>query len=314
MKKVVILMLATAALFLGGCQEKSSPAKQISETADGNFPLKVTDCKGYEMILEKKPEKIVSMTLATDEILLTMVEPGRIKALSCKYAEDESVSNVAEMAKDFEKVEDNIEKIVSMAPDLVFTASWMGEDKIQQLRDANIPVYCYKMPRNIDEEKYLLAEIAELVGEEEKGAEIIFEMEKILTSITEKTSNLKEDEKLKVLMYDAHGGIAMFSDIADKAGVINLFSKAGVERWGNLSKEKIVELNPDIFIIPAWSSRDMEKYKSEISNDPSFATVNAVKNNRIYGLPSKHINCLSQYIAYGVEDLAKIAYPELFKD
>lgn len=315
MKRMDVLILIIVTLFfLGGCHEEKERKKEEALSSVGGFPLKVVDYRGNELMLKKKPEKIVSMTLASDEILLSMVEPDRISALSCRYADDETVSNVAESAKGFEKVEDNIESIVAMAPDLVFTASWMSEDKVSQLIEAGIPVYCYKMPSSIDGTKKLLSEIGRVVGEEKKADHMISEMKNRLNPIFEKISTLKEEEKLTVLMYDAHGGIAMFSDIAEKAGVINLFSQSGVETWGNLSKEKIVELNPDIFVIPAWSFRDLEKYREEIINDPSFVTVNAVKNNRIYELPSKHINCLSHYVVYGVEDLARAAYPELFEE
>ncbi|WP_319371241.1 ABC transporter substrate-binding protein [uncultured Ilyobacter sp.] len=305
MKKTFFLLtLALSLFFAGGCgQEKNSKHQPPENTV-----------KGFEITLPKPPEKIISLTLATDEILVSMVEPQRIRALSCKYADVDSICNVSEAAKNFEKAEDNIEHIVAMNPDLVFTASWMSDEKIQQLRDAGVPVYCYKMPSNIQDERELLAEIAALVGEEEKGVLMAAEMDRVLANVAEKISSVREEDRFTVLMYDPHGGIAMFSDIAEKAGVVNIFDRAGVTSWGNLSKEKIVELNPDIFIVPHWGSRDTEKYIGEILSDPGFSTVNAVRNKRIYSLPSKHINCLSQYVVYGVDDLAKAAYPEMFKN
>ncbi len=38
------------------------------------YPLTVTDSLGTEMVIEAKPEKIVSMILGTDEMLLELVD------------------------------------------------------------------------------------------------------------------------------------------------------------------------------------------------------------------------------------------------
>jgi iron complex transport system substrate-binding protein len=89
-----------------------------------------------------------------------------------------------------------------------------------------------------------------------------------------------------------------------------------LRRFADLSKEKMVELNPNILIVPSWSydaKQDPAQFAAAIKNDPALANINAVQNNRIYALPEKHLSCTSQYIVLGVEDLARAAYPQLFQ-
>lgn len=322
--KVVGLLLAIILLagVLTGCgtkaavQNSGTAATQQAQT----FPLKVTDFNGFEMTIPKKPERIISLTLGTDEMLLSLVDKSRIKYLSGKIADDAGISNVADQAKSFPKAENNLETIIAAKPDLVLAASWMKKEAIQQLRDAGIPVYCYGTPTNIEEQKKVVLETAHLVGEDAGGQQIVADMDKKLQDIAARLQTLKPGERLSVLSYNTFGSSSglgtMFDDLAGKADLVNLVSKAGLKQYSQLSREEIVKLNPDIIIIPSWSydkKRDPASFLTELETDKSLAGVNAVKNHRVYMLPDKHMTCVSQYIVLGVEALAKAAYPQLFR-
>ena len=66
--------------------------------ASAKFPLTVTDANGDAMTLENPPQRIVSLTLGSDEILLSLVDKSRIVSLT-RYADDEGISNIAAEAK-----------------------------------------------------------------------------------------------------------------------------------------------------------------------------------------------------------------------
>ena len=323
---LIIAMLMVVGIFTGcgSQQSNSSPSTAVqngqAQTQTSAFPLKVKDATGFEMSIEKKPEGIVSLTLGTDEMLLSLVDKSKIKALSGKIAEDEGISNVADKAKDFVKAEKNIETVISLKPDIVFAADWMKKEAIQQMRDAKIPVYCYGTAKSIEEQKKVILEIAHIIGEDAKGQEIVNDMDKRIKEMEEKVQVLKPEEKLTVLKYNSYGSTSgkgtTFDDIVTRAGLVNAAAKAGLESNAKISKEKIVELNPDVIILPAWSydkKQDPAVFADEIRKDKSLASVKAVKNNRIYLLQDKHMTCVSQYIVLGVEDAAKAVYPQLFK-
>lgn len=328
MKKILVLLISFALLFaIVGCQTEDVDTEPVVADDQGqemeevveHYPLTATDCNGNEVTLEQKPESIVSLTLGSDEMLLAMVDPATITAICGAIAEDDGISNIADIAKNFDKAENNIEVIISMGPDIVFASSWMDQGMIQQLVDAKIPVYCVSTPNNLDEQKAVVAEIANVVGEVDNGQKLIDEMNQILKNVNDKVSSLSDDQKVRVLSYNTYGstnGIGTtFDDICQKAGVINAAAEAGIEQWGDISKESIVEINPDVLILPFWSyeGNDPNDFKEQIMNDPSFSTVEAVINDRVYMLPDKHTSAVSQYMAVGVEDLAKVVYPDLFK-
>jgi len=332
---LVLAMLLISGVFTGCVQQKSqtdsSPTATVSPIAtmanNGQaqantsvYPLKIKDATGVEMTVEKKPEAIVSMILGTDEILVSLTDKSKIKALSGKIAEKKGISNITDIAKDYMKVESNIETVISLKPDIVFAADYMRQDAIKQLRDAGIVVFCTKTPTNIEEQKEVILEVANIIGENEKGRQIVEDMDKKLKEIEDKVKTLKDEEKLTALSYNSYGSTyskgTTFDDIITKAGLINAAAKAGLDAYAQISKEKIIEINPDVIFLPDWSydeSEDMSAFAEELKKDKSLASVNAIKNNRIYLLPEKHMSSVSQYVVLGVEDAAKAAYPHLFE-
>lgn len=318
----ILIAIIMIAVVYTGCGRKSSSietGESGTTAAQGGFPLTVRDANGFEMTIAKKPERIVSLTLGTDEMLLDMVDKNRIIALTI-YADDPNISNIADRAKDIpNKIVSEAETVISLQPDLVFTDTYANAEFVQQLRDSNISVYVFKTPSNIEEQRKTVLEIAHVVGEDKKGQEIVAWMDGKLKEIEEKLSALKEEEKLTVFDYGEIGTSGKgtnYDDIVTRAGLINVVSRAGIEGWPQISKEKLVEYNPDIITVPSWfydKSITLESFINNIKNDKSLADVKAVKNNRLLAIPNQHISAISHYVVLGVEDVAKAAYPELFK-
>ena len=65
--------------------------------AQADWPRSVKDAQGFSVTLKAKPQAIVSLTLATDEILFEMVNHARLKAITF-LASDVGISNIAAAA------------------------------------------------------------------------------------------------------------------------------------------------------------------------------------------------------------------------
>jgi iron complex transport system substrate-binding protein len=95
---------------------------------------------------------------------------------------------------------------------------------------------------------------------------------------------------LYLVWYDpikSAGADTFEGDIITHAGGINVAQLANVSGYGTLSKESIVALNPSVIIAnSAMNSTAVQQVKS----DPALATVDAVKNNKIFILDSDVIS------------------------
>lgn len=262
----------------------------------------------------KKYNRIISLSMAGDEMLFDLlVDKERVLAFSGYSNKNEMASVLYNKLDNFKKV-DNIEKIIDMEPDLVITANWLKKDILSQLEDAGINVYIYNTSSTYEEQKKLILELAELVEEEEKGNEIIRNMDERLAAVQEKIKKSGKNSP-RVLEYSHYEGTngkgSIFDDMLQKIYVINTAKEAGIGRFAKISKEKVIEIDPDVIIVPIWDStsgKDSSKFLEFLGKDKSYKELKAVKSNRIYPIPGKYIYIYSQYVIDGIEELANSIY------
>ena len=321
-RRSLFSLLIALAMLLAGCAvqpaaqetEGAAPAAAETTSADSQgFPRTITDGLGNEVTIPQQPQRIVSLTLATDEILLSLVDTARVRGVTY-LAGDSMWTNVSEIARQVEHtVQSDPEQIIALEPDLVLAATYNNPDHVKLLRDAGIPVVVVALFDSVGQVAENIRFVAHLTGDEERAEELISAMEERLAAIEAQAA--KAETKPRVLFYTAFGSSAgkgsTFSDIVQRAGGINLGDEALDGPFGELSLEKIVELNPDVIITDEFAPEDNAKWQETFSNHPALANVNAKRNGRIYTVPTRHLSTLSHYIVEGVYDVAKLLHPDL---
>jgi iron complex transport system substrate-binding protein len=305
---ILLFFLLGAAAALGA-QEKA-------------FPLRVIDDTGAAVTLRARPVRIVSLTLSTDEMLLDMVEPGRLQGVTT-FASDPAVSNVADRAAAVPHgLVMNVETILSLAPDLVLVANWSDAGPVQQLRNAGVPVYLMTSGLTIASIEQKITRLALLTGEESRGREMIDAMEARLSAVARRVSTLPSEKRLRVIDYGAWGSAqgrgSSWDEILGRAGLVDGVADLAADEWGQvpLSREKLLQLDPDLLVLPGWvlgNPRGSAAFFTQIMGDPSLKGLRAVKTRRVYQMPEKLKSTTSQYIAAAVEWLARTAYPDSFR-
>jgi iron complex transport system substrate-binding protein len=298
------------------------PAPSFAQSAAG-WPRTVTDDMGAALKLQQKPQKIVSVTLATDEILLSLVAKGRLAAVT-GFAEDPAVSNVASQVFDVaNKISElNVEVLISLKPDLVFVADWSDAAKVKQLRAAGVTVYQFKSPVTVKEIEDRIARIGAAVGEEDAARKLVQWMETRLAAAAARLAGLGADKRLTVMDFNTWGTSmgkgSSWDEIVRLAGLKNAVADLKADQYGSvaLSREALLFIDPDILMVPAWVYGDVkgsDAFYTGIVQDPAFKGLKAVKQGRVHRMPENLKTATSQYIVFAVEDLANYAYPDLFK-
>lgn len=297
------------------------PGLALAQSA--GWPRTVTDDMGNAIKLAKKPQRIVSVTLPTDEILLSLVSKDRIVAVT-GFSTDPAVSNVASQVADIptKLPQLNVEVITSLAPDLVFVADWSDAGSVSQLRNAGLAVYQFKSPVSIKQIEDGILHIAASVGEEQAGQQLVQGMESRLAAVARKVSTLPASARLTVIDYNTYGtasGVgSSWDEIVRLAGLKNAVGDLTADQYGSvpLSREKLLTVDPDILMLPSWVYGDpkgSDAFYTSIVNDPALRGLKAVKEGRVHRMPESIKTSTSQYIVAAVEDLARYAYPDLFK-
>lgn len=270
----------------------------------------IVNAKGVQA---KKYNHIVSLTLSGDEMLLGLVPENRIAGLSGKINEDKEISNVVDKAKKFPKIEGNEEVLMSLEPDLIIVADWLSKRITDIGAITGAKVYFYKTPNSYEEQKKLIRDLANLVEEKENGEKLIKNMDDRLKDLQNKIAKNYKGAKPRILMYTSFGTTSgkntTFNDMVKLINGVNVAAEAGIDRFKDISKEKVIELNPDIIIVPIAKKYDnINKISKLFFEDPSFKNVKAIKNKKVYFMQYKDITPTSQYMINSIEELAKVVY------
>ena len=285
------------------------------------YPLTLVDDAGNAVVLAASPVRIVSQTLATDEILLSLVDKSRMIAVTT-FAVDNQISNVADQAAAVpHKLTQNVETIISLRPDLVIVANWSDPAPVKQMRDAGVAVYLMASGVSVSSIEEKIEKLAMMTDEQGRGRQIVTEMEKRLGAVSEKVSRLSPEKRARVMDYatwgSAQGRGSSWDEIVRRAGLVDAVAGLAPDEWGQvpLSKEKVLQIDPDLLVLPGWVYGDpggASAFLSRFTQDPAFHGLAAVRNGKVLMMPEKLKSTTSQYIASAVEWLAGKAYPELF--
>jgi len=286
------------------------------------YPLKVNDGLGNSMTLESQPQSIASLTLFSDELLFSLVSPERLKAITF-LASDPVYSNVAHRAEEVERsMEFAVEPLIELYPDIIFTANWSDAGKVEQLRNAGLKVYQVNTPVTINDIEQEILKIGGILGEGDKARALVKTMEGQLSRLSDKLAELEEDERLVALDYSSweasSGKNSSWDEILKHAGLINGAAVYENDQFGQvpMSRELLVEIDPDILFLPGWVYGDpegAERFLQSIKKDPALVGMKAVQQDRVYLVPENLKSTYSQYITEACQFIAEIAYPQLFE-
>lgn len=291
-----------------------------SSDASADSAYSVTDMTGIKVDFKQKPQKILTLSMCTDQIVLGLVPSDRLAAVHA-LLDDPISSNVVPLAK---KVKTKIknpgaEQIFALKPDLVIIPEWGKSEIVQSLRDLGLPVVIVKAPQTIEDVRLLIGQVAAAMGEKEKGVQLTCLMDAKLGEIKAKTDKIPMEKRKNVvlisLMTSYGGDGCVYADACKQANVINGISAAGLRNGQTLTKEILVKSDPDILLLPVYNDHgtfDTKKFNDSYLQDPSLQTMRAIQNKRIiYPRESFIYNC-SQDVAYCVEEIARCAYGSEF--
>ena len=317
MKRIFLAMLLLAMLLFTGC----GPQELAKDEGKGETLYTVKDATGTELRFSKKPQRIVSLNVSTDEILLDLLdgETQRLAALS-RLADDEGICGAGDKVKQVKgRAEStNLEAVLSYQPDLVIIPDYSMEP-VRGLRSAGMKVYVCHTPNDMQGILQFIREIGAAVGEKDRGVQMAEGLQKQLDGTREKALKAAGGKQQKVLALSFTGPLGMkgtFSDVCHYAGVRNALEGVDIPYQSNLSEEKMLELNPDLILTPSWDyskKGDPDDFRRRIMENPTYKDMNAVKKKQVYKIHDNYLYSTSQYTVKAVEELAQLAYPEAFK-
>ena len=269
----------------------------------------------------KKPMRIVSMSVSADEMLLALVGDKRLIAVS-PWSEVASVSCIADKVKAIphRAYSSNAEALLAIQGDLIVVPDYTRTEVVRTLREAGTKVYVCNTPRTLQEVRDALQQLGELVGEPAKAQQVIAQMDARLQRIASQVAKIPDDKRVKVLRLQENGSYyapkSSFMEICRLAGMQDASEELHYDYSCTLSQEEILLLDPDVFVLEDWNydgRHDSNVLKQQILSNRAYEGTKAWQQQRVVLIPANHLLTVSQYMVEAVEDMAMAVYPEYVK-
>lgn len=257
------------------------------ETMAAVYPMTITDQAGREVVIDKKPERLVSSYYITTSVLLALDLKNEIKGIESNperrsiYAR--SAPQVLEVTQVGSPKEFDLEACASTAPDLVILPV-RAKDMVEPLEKLEIPVIVVN-PEGLDDILEMITLIGKVTDRQDRATKLTDYMQDKIAFLQE---NLEGTEIPSVYL----GGNSSFFSTASKGMYQNdLISLAGGKNvageiddtyWVEVSYEQILEWNPEYIVLAS----DAGYAQEDIKNDSNLAYCQAIEDEKIVQIPS----------------------------
>ncbi|HEY5525930.1 MAG TPA: ABC transporter substrate-binding protein [Clostridium sp.] len=303
---IAIAMIATFTACTSNNKADSSSNTQ-KEAVQTVYPYTVTDSKGNDVVIESEPKRIVSIAPSVTELIYALGKGDELLGRTdyCDYPEEaKAVQSIGSLT------DPNIEKIIEIKPDIVIASTHFKDDVAKKLEDLGIKIVVLKDSTSIDGAYESINQLGQILNAQDKAQEVVDSNKKKIEEIKEKVKGVETPSTYYVVGFGKTGdytatGDTFISEMLSIAGGKNIAQDATGWKY---SLEKIIENNPEYIIV----SKNFV-VKDDFMATEGYKELSAVKNNKVFEIDENLLNRQGPRIADGVEAIAKILHPDLFK-
>jgi len=336
MLRKLTFIIVTFALLLSACGAPATPAPTVpapSLAAPTALPtvaptvaptteptaalagLTLTDGLGREVKMAGPAQRIISLAPSNTEILFALGAGKQVVGRD-EYAdypaEAKSVVSVGGMGKY------NNEQMVALKPDLVLMAEINNPEQVKAIEALGLTVYYLSNPKTLEDMYTNLEIVAKLTGHEQETAALIVTLKQRVAAVDEK---IKAASTKPVVFYELDStdpakpytiGPGTFVDLLiTRAGGLDFSVAAGIkDAYPQVSAEQVVSTNPDMILLgdAQWGVS-----VESVGQRPGWEKLKAVTSKQVFAFDDNTVSRPGPRLVDGLEALAKLLHPELFK-
>jgi len=250
-----------------------------------------------------KPKRIISLgPYITEDIFLLQGEKNLVGCTT--YCQRPQAAKKILRVADAMKV--NIEKVLSLKPDLILAADLVNRREIQKLRKLGLKVNQFPIAKNFKDICSIFKKTGQLIGKSKRAEEIVLRENRRLQTLQAEIKPVK-----KTSCFIQIGANPLFTinktsfinDLIEKGGGYNIAKQAA---GGIFSREAVLRENPEVIILVTMgmtAKREMREWQK-------FSSLSAVQNKRIFLVDANQF-CSPTPVSFvdSVEYIIKLLHP-----
>jgi iron complex transport system substrate-binding protein len=300
------LTLLTLAVLLSACAPATAPKVAA--------PIKLVDGLKREVTLAQPAQRIISIAPSNTELLFAVGAGAQVVGREELSDYPEAARKVESIGSVYGKL--NTEAIVALKPDLVLAAEINAPEQVKSLEDLGLTVYYLSNPADFDGLYENLKIVGALTGQAAEADQLRRSIAARYQAVTEKVAASSGKPKV---FYEIDAtdpakpftaGPGTFIDrLIDLAGGHNI-GQALKDQFAAISSEELVKQNPDLIIL---GDSAYGVTIESVGQRSGWDKIAAVKNKAVFGFDDNLVSRPGPRLIDGLEQLAKLIHPELFK-
>ncbi len=257
------------------------------------------------------PQRIVSQTVGTDELLIDLCEPNRIAALSF-LSKNPAYSDIVLAAQKFPQVQDgSAEQILKFKPDLVLFTNYSRPELVEQIKRAGIPILVFDRFNTLEDVYENIRQLGKAIGRVQAAESLIRQCEDRVAVLQKRIKGVIPRRVLAPSSQNYLAGTeTTFQDLCDHAGAINVAGEAGLRGHSLTPTEALMRWKVDCLVLS--DIRVSEKIAT-LRKHPSFGILSATQTGRVILLPEVLLSSVTHRRIRGYEMMAQQLHPESFR-
>lgn len=259
-----------------------------------------TDSYQREVVLQKEPQRIVSLSPAITELLFMIGAGDRLVGISdyCQYPDEtQKIPKVGGMQNI------NMETLLSLHPDVVLIGSMVSQEDVDKIEKLNIPVIALIEESDITGISTLMLNLGKITNQDSVARVEADRWQQTLENFRQHNV-LRQGPPKSVYYVVGFGETGDFTapkgshihQIIELAGCRNVGED--VSTW-NVSREFLFQADPDIIVV---RKEDMQSFCSLYP----YTLLKAVKNKKVYPIESSWIDIVTPRNLKAIAYLQKI--------
>ena len=254
----------------------------------GTF-LCLTDSYNREIKLDSEPQKIISLSPGITEMIFLLHAEDKLIGISdyCNFPEEtQNISKIGGLQNI------NIEKIISLQPDVVLIGSIIPKKEVEKLEKSGITVIALKQEEKLEGMLEVLKTLGQIVNNKHCADSLVHFYSNKLALFKQNCGTTEAAQKKPSVYYVVGFGAAGDFTAPANSHINEIIQYAGGRNIGdilstwNVSREYLFTQNPDLIFIRS------EELSFFVKTYP-YNLLDADKENRVYPIESGWIDVIS---------------------
>ncbi|MBQ0141132.1 MAG: ABC transporter substrate-binding protein [Kurthia sp.] len=288
-------LLLSSALLLGACGESGKEqstnhvvAKELK--AEALNEIEANPQSASEKLAKTFPTEVAKQVITTSVTIAEMLKVLDITPVGLPTSSHELPEGFEKIEKVGTAVEPDIEKIVSLTPDLVIGVDSIHTNLEKKIKNTSIPA-TFLPADSLPQLKVSFEAIAHAMDKEKQADEYLKNLEKEHQDII--ASNDATDKKVMLIFGSGESFMLMntttyVGSLIEELGAKNIITEAtkSKESYVPMNLEDVVAINPSTILIVSHGDAEttLKQFKEEVKKNGAWNELLAFKNEQVYAL------------------------------